>query len=171
MATRKPKRIRTKPKASSRDIINSHPLEDQIAARWKKYYRRLLNLREALLHSRHDLATDAVEDTPTFCSHMADAGTDTYDRDMALGLLSSEQDAVYQIDQALDRLRAGTFGKCELTGRPIEKERLEAIPWTRFSAEAERKLESEGALRRSALGPRDSVAKVELSSEEETEGE
>lgn len=171
MAKRKPGRIRNKPKASSRDILNSRPIDEQVPSKWRKYYRRLLSLREALLHSRQDLANDAAEDTPTFSCHMADAGTDTYDRDLALGLLSSEQDSVYQIDQALDRLRSSTFGACELTGKPIEKGRLEAIPWTRFSAAAERKLEAEGALRRSALGPRNSVARVESASDEDQESE
>ena len=98
---------------------------------------------------------------------MADAGTDEYDRDFALGMLSSQQDAVYEIEQALDRIRNGTYGICELTGKRIPAARLEAIPWTRFTAEAERKLEREGELRRARLGPRETVVRAEVVGEED----
>src|SRR5437667_415062 len=82
---------------------------------------------------------------PPFSTHMADAATDTYDRDFALSMLSCEQDSLYEIDEALDRIRDGTYGVCELTGKKIEPQRLEAIPWTRFTAEAEKQLEKQGA--------------------------
>ena len=144
----------------------------KVSPRWRKHYRHLLELREEILRRRAELATDAAEEMPTFSTHMADAGTDTYDRDFALGMLSSEQDAVYQIDQALDRIRNGTYGICELSGKRIEPERLEAIPWTRFSAEAEQELEKQGVRPRTRLGPRDSVARVpapEPAAEEESE--
>jgi RNA polymerase-binding transcription factor DksA len=91
--------------------------------------------------------------------HMADAGTDSYDRDVALAMLSSEQDALYQIDQALGRILSGSYGKCELTGKPIDAARLEAVPWTRFSIEAERKLEALGERPRIQLGRREALAK------------
>jgi RNA polymerase-binding transcription factor DksA len=91
---------------------------------------------------------------------MADAGTDQYDRDFALGLLSSEQDALYQVEQAMDRVRNGTYGICELTGKRIEAERLEAIPWTRFSLAAEAQLEKAGLRRRARLGDRQTVGRI-----------
>ena len=100
---------------------------------------------------------------------MADAGTDTFDRDFALGMLSSEQDALYEIDEALNRIRDGTYGICELTGKPIESRRLEAIPWTRFNAAAEKQLEHEGVLKRARLGPRETVAKTEATTADEEE--
>ncbi len=84
--------------------------------------------------------------------HMADAGTDEYDRDWALGMISSEQDALYQIEQAMDRIRHDTYGTCELTSKPIEPERLAAIPWTRFTAAAERELEKNGLTEKVKLG-------------------
>lgn len=139
------------------DVVGSATPADGIARRWRKHHARLLALRDEFLRHQGDLEQDAVQEQPAFSVHMADAGTDTFDRDMALGMLSSEQDAVYQIDQALDRIRNGQYGVCELTGKTIEPERLQAIPWTRFSAEAERKLESEGALKRTTLGPRATV--------------
>ena len=108
-----------------------------------------------------------MEEQPTFSTHMADAGTDTYDRDFALSILSSEQDSLYEIDHALERIRDGTYGTCELTGKKIEAERLEAIPWACFTTEAEQELEKQGEVKLARLGPRDTVAKSEAKEEEE----
>jgi len=112
-----------------------------------------------MLARQVDLARDVIQEQPGLSTHIADAATDNYDRDLALSLLSSEQGAVYQIEQALDRIRNGSYGKCELTGSPIEPARLEAIPWTRFCAAAERQLEQQGVRKRAALGPREAVSR------------
>lgn len=152
-------------KASTEDILNrSRPVTDRVPSKWRAHYDRLRELRDDFLSRQNQLARDAVEEAPSFSTHMADAGTDTYDRDLALGMLSSEQDALYQVEQALDRIRQGTYGFCELTGRPIEKARLEAIPWARFSLAAERELEADGKRRRASLGERATVAKGDSSS-------
>jgi len=138
--------------------------------KWRKYYERLVQLRDEMVRRQSALASDALQEQPTFSTHMADAGTDTYDRDFALGILSNEQDAVYQIDQAIDRIQSGTYGTCELTGKPIEPARLEAIPWTRFSAAAELQLEREGTLKRARLGEREGVTRsTTANSHEETD--
>jgi RNA polymerase-binding transcription factor DksA len=88
------------------------------------------------------LAEDALEDKPEYSMHMADAGTDSFDRDLILGLASFEQEALYEVDAALKRIEDGTYGVCELTGRPIPWDRLEALPWTRFSIETETELQA-----------------------------
>jgi RNA polymerase-binding protein DksA len=105
---------------------------------------KLLRIRAALLQRIKRLTEDASEDTPGYSIHMADAGTDSFDRDLTLGLASFEQEALYEVDEALQRIDDGTYGVCVLTGRPIPWKRLEAIPWTRFSIEAEAKLETLG---------------------------
>jgi RNA polymerase-binding transcription factor DksA len=131
----------------------------RIPQKWKVYYRRLSQMRDILVNRKSDLVKDATEEQPAFSLHMADAGTDSFDRDFALSRISSEQDAVYEIDEALMRIRRGTYGICELTGKPIERHRLEAIPWTRFSAETEKLLEKEGQVRRARLAPREALAR------------
>jgi RNA polymerase-binding transcription factor DksA len=103
---------------------------------------RLLQIRAALVQRIKRLAEDASEDTPGYSIHMADAGTDSFDRDLTLGLASFEQEALYEVDAALKRIEDGTYGMCELTGRPIPWKRLATIPWTRFSVEAETQLEA-----------------------------
>jgi RNA polymerase-binding transcription factor DksA len=140
-------------------VVGRPESRDRIRPKWKAHYGQLVAFRDYLLKRQSDLTKDAVEEAPSFSLHMADAGTDHYDRDLALGMLSQEQDAVYEIDQALNRIRDGTYGVCELTGQPIEPERLTAIPWTRFSAAAERRLEHEGAIKSARLGTRRTVAR------------
>ncbi|MGH7971333.1 MAG: TraR/DksA family transcriptional regulator [Limisphaerales bacterium] len=155
MEKRKVNRKRGKPRARTQDVLAAD--KSPINPRWRKYYNRLMELRESYRGRQVDLAKDANDEKPTSGTHMADAGTDSYDRDFALGMLSSEQDALYEIDEALDRIRNGTYGTCEVTGKRIEAARLEAVPWTRFSADAERQLEREGGPKRARLGRRESV--------------
>lgn len=71
----------------------------------------------------------------------ADQGTDNYDREFAANQLTNEQDALYEIDEALRRIETKTFGICEATGRPIEYERLKALPYTRYCLAAQAELE------------------------------
>ena len=146
------------------------PHKVKIKPEWAKYYQNLLDLRERLLHQMNGLAKESAEEMPGYSLHMADSGTDNFDRDFALSLLSSDQDAIYEIEEALKRIEKNTYGICELTGKPIPKTRLEAIPWTRFTVQAQAQLEREGALRQrrlGALGTVDSVGVNEVEAEEE----
>lgn len=154
---------RRKPKATTKDVLGQNLSLPGIPGKWRKHHNRLVALRDQLLQQRFDLTKDTLEQQPSFGMHMADAATDSFDRDFALGLLSSEQDAVYEIEEALQRIRGGNYGLCELTGRRIELARLEAIPWTRFCAEAEKQLEREGGYKRARLGQRETVARAETS--------
>jgi DnaK suppressor protein len=167
---RSPRRI-AKVKAATGDVVGARTSERAVPAKWAHHQARLLELRDTLQHSQIDLARDAAEEQPSFSSHMADAGTDTYDRDFALGLLSSEQDALYEIDQALARIQSGSYGVCELTGKRIEPARLAAVPWARFTAETEQKLESQGVVKRARLGPRQPVTEAQIAAEVEEQEE
>lgn len=126
--------------------------EVHVKPEWQRYYATLIDLRDRLLRQMSGLAKESAEEMDGYSLHMADSGTDNFDRDFALSLLSSDQDAIYEIDEALKRIQRGTFGTCELTGKPIPKARLDAIPWTRFTVEAQAQLEREGALRQRKLG-------------------
>ena len=148
----------------------SEPIK--IKPRWVKYYRRLLDLRDQLLRQMSGLAKESAQEIPGYSLHMADCGTDNFDRDFALSLLSSDQDAVYEIEEALKRIQRNAYGICELTSKPIPKARLDAIPWARFTVQAQAQLEREGALRQrrlGSLGTVDSVGIAEVEEEEEAE--
>jgi RNA polymerase-binding transcription factor DksA len=147
------------------------PSED-VKPEWEKFYRILLDLRERLLGQMSGLAKESAEEISGYSLHMADSGTDNFDRDFALSLLSSDQDAIYEIEEALKRIQRGTYGLCELSGKPIPKARLEAIPWTRFTVESQSQLEKEGALKQrrlGALGTVDNAGVSEVEEEDEVE--
>jgi RNA polymerase-binding transcription factor DksA len=135
----------------------SSDVPPNIKPEWVKYYCILIDLRERLHSQMSGLAKDSAEELPGFSLHMADSGTDNFDRDFALSLLSADQDAIYEIEEALKRIIKGTYGVCELSGKQIPKTRLEVIPWTRFTVEAQGQLEKEGALRQRRLGALGSV--------------
>ena len=115
----------------------------------RKQKEKLLNLRDAMVDSMAGVAQDTLRsraegsEASAFGMHQADAGSDAYDRDFALSLLSQEQDALYEIDQALKRIEVGTYGICEMSGKPIPHARLEAIPFARFTVECQSQLEKQ----------------------------
>ncbi len=110
---------------------------------------RLLQLRDVMVDSMAGVAQDTLRaraegsEASAFGMHQADAGSDAYDRDFALSLLSQEQDALYEIDEALKRIELGTYGKCEMSGKPIMRARLEAIPFARYTVECQSQLEKQ----------------------------
>ncbi len=127
------------------------PVDDSagVPEKFKRYYKLLVELRNHVtgqldLHSEDTLkrsSKDDAGDLSSYGQHMADAGTDTFDRDFALSLVSSEQEALSEIEAAIRRIKNGTYGVCEITGNPIAKERLLAVPFTRNSAEAQKEIE------------------------------
>ena len=142
----------------------------KIKPEWVKYYQNLISLRERLVHQMSGLAKDSAEEMAGYSLHMADSGTDNFDRDFALSLLSSDQDAVYEIEEALKRIERDAYGVCELTEKSIPRARLDAIPWTRFTVEAQAQLERDGSLRQKrlgALGSIDAAGSNEVETEEE----
>ncbi len=124
----------------------------QVNPKWEKHYKTLVDLHDRLLNQMDGLAKESAEHLQSYGLHMADSGTDNFDRDFALSLLSSDQDAVYEIEEALKRIEKGTYGVCELTGKAIPKARLRAVPWTRYTVKAQKQLEKDGALRQRRLG-------------------
>ena len=92
---------------------------------------------EALKQSR----LDASGDLSSMPIHMADIGSDTFEQEFALGIMEGERKIIREIDDALGRIKQGTYGVCEVTNKPITKARLEAKPWARYSVEYARKRE------------------------------
>ncbi len=113
------------------------------------YKDSLLKLRDRIIDEINFLANDNLNRSPRESSgdlsghsfHMADQGTDNFDREFAASLLSSEQDVLYEIDEAIRRVDAGTYGVCEMSGKPIEKERLKVLPFARHSVAVQTEME------------------------------
>ena len=120
----------------------------------KQQQQRLLALKDTLLDSMTGVARDNLRtghdahEVSAHGLHQADAGSDAYDRDFALNLLSQEQDALFEIDEALKRLARGTYGVCEMSGKQIPKARLEARPFARFTVECQNEIEKKNRFTR-----------------------
>lgn len=143
--------------ASLADILGFNPSkprkppeeDEKVPEKFRRFYKLLLELRSHVTgqldtHTEDTLkrsAKDDAGDLSSYGQHMADAGTDTFDRDFALSLVSSEQEALSEIESAIRRIKDGSYGICEITGKPIAKERLLAVPFTRYSAEAQKEIE------------------------------
>lgn len=84
---------------------------------------------------------DASGDLSSYSFHMADQGTDNFDREFAASLLNSEHDVLYEIEEALRRIEQGTYGICEQSGEPIERERLRALPFARYCVSVQTEIE------------------------------
>ena len=74
---------------------------------------------------------ESTGDISSHSTHMADHGTDNFDRELALSLASSRQDSLYDIEDAIRRIDDGEYGSCEACGSPIERPRLKALPFAK----------------------------------------
>src|SRR5436189_410001 len=187
MATTKKKKVsskKTKParkisakKASASPraaLLGKNNHEKKLSPFVRQQKDKLLQLRDAMVESMAGVAQDTLRsraegsEASAFGMHQADAGSDAYDRDFALSLLSQEQDALYEIDQALKRIELGTYGVCEMSGKHIPHARLEAIPFARFTVECQTQLEKQNIASR----VRQSVTSLfGMTDEESAEGE
>lgn len=146
----------TKVKAASlADILGFNPKakashaeneEASIPEKFKRYYKLLVELRNHVTgqvdqHSEETLKRSAKEDSGDLSSYGTDGGTDSFDRDFALSLVANEQEALAEIEAAIQRIKAGTYGICEHTQQPINKERLLAVPFTRYTAASMKEIE------------------------------
>jgi DnaK suppressor protein len=168
-------KARTRATARPREaLLGRNHRDRKLDAFTRKQKDNLLQLRDAMVDSMAGVAQDTLRsraegsEASAFGMHQADAGSDAYDRDFALSLLSQEQDALYEIDQALKRIELGTYGICEMSGKPISHARLEAIPFARFTVECQSQLEKQNKASR----VRQSVTSLfGLTDEEGAEGE
>ncbi len=130
-------------------ILGNHKQGRKLDPFVQQQKEKLLQLRDAMVDSMAGVAQDTLRsraegsEASAFGMHQADAGSDAYDRDFALSLLSQEQDALYEIDEALKRIELGTYGVCEMSGKPIMRARLEAIPFARYTVECQSQLEKQ----------------------------
>ena len=121
------------------------------AAFLRKQKQKLLDLRDTLVDQMNGVARDSLgrgeegSDSSAFGMHQADAGSDAYDRDFALNILSQEQDALHEIEEALVRIETGTYGVCEGSGDAIPQARLEAMPFARCTVDFQERLDQEEA--------------------------
>ncbi len=115
----------------------------------------LTRYRKMLLEKRAELVADVtamdaetahaesgeISHAPT---HLADHGTDTSDQDTVRMLAEADRRLLWEIDAALERIEAKTYGICEQSGELIPTARLDAVPWARYTVQAAREIEASG---------------------------
>jgi len=127
----------------------ARPAKPLSAKDLQKFKALLLEFRDRIVgdiqfltaDNLHRMGRETGADLSGASQHSADHGTDNFDREFALSLATTEQDVIYEVDEALMRIEEGTYGFCEMTGVAIEKARLEVIPYTRFSVQAQARME------------------------------
>ena len=94
----------------------------------------------------HDIGTASLEEetggmlSGSADNHMADTATETYERELDEGLEEDARDQLRQVEKALERIESGAYGRCEICGKEIPVERLEAVPWTTLCIDDARRL-------------------------------
>lgn len=156
----KPAKAQSVGVASIFDILGFDPVvaptrekleEKDVPRKWKKFYTLLVDLRKRYSqgieeHSEEVLKRSAKEDSGDLSSygqHLADAGSESFDRDMSYNIISGEKETLAEIDAAIGRIKNGTYGICEYTGNQIPEARLLAVPYTRYTKEGQEQKEQE----------------------------
>ena len=114
-----------------------------------KQFRQLLitertKLADEIKSIARDASTsprDASGDLSAYTVHMADMAADTYDRELSMNIVSSEQEILYQIDDALKRLEDGSYGICQQCNQAIVMSRLRAVPYASLCIDCQRSKE------------------------------
>ena len=147
----KVKKIQT---ASINDILGfgtvsvaKRPVRDEkkVPKEWESYYRILMSMRNSLKGSLGERSSETIgasaRESGELSLNSSDAGTETFDRDLALSMVANDQEALEEIEDAIDRIFDGSYGICQETNKPIKKNRLQAVPFTRFSLEGQMQYE------------------------------
>jgi RNA polymerase-binding transcription factor DksA len=111
-----------------------------IDAEIQDYRQRLLALKDRLdgdvsgleEEARRPIGGEASGGLSDVPLHLADLGTDNYEEEVTLALLENQEQILAEIDEALARIAQGEFGRCQECGQEISRERLEAVPYTRY---------------------------------------
>lgn len=161
-----PRTVPTRPLANVKPIVASKPapkrgddrlteadlkhFEERLRTEYARIMREMGYMDDTLLKVN---PRDAAGELGGYSFHMADAGTDSMEREKAFDLASKEGKLLREIKEALTRLYSGTYGICEVSGKPISKTRLEALPWARLCIEEQEKYERD--LRAGRLAAKD----------------
>jgi RNA polymerase-binding transcription factor DksA len=153
--------------ATAADILGSNRVPS-VPRCWAGYYDVLCEERDRLL----ERDCSAPESSATKLDELADAGAEETQRDIFFVTAEATRGIIQEVLDAIRRIERGTYGICEITGQPIEADRLEAIPWTRYSLVGQEELEKNGFGRRTRLPELSLVAEPDSGEEDsETEAE
>ena len=136
-ATPKPK---PKPKTTGKKLTKTPLNKTQL----KEFKKLLLAKRQDLVGDMNGIHAEtfgSAGDLSNMPTHPADIGSDNFEQEFTLGLLESERQMLTEINEALERIDAGTYGICLGTGEAINLARLKARPWAKYGIEYARMIE------------------------------
>lgn len=169
-AKSKPARVR----AMKAGPLRIAPLKIKVPKKYRPIYDALGRLRDRITRQINFLATDNLKRNQNDAEvdfRSEEQGTDNFDRDFALNRVSLDQDIIFEIDEALNRIQMGTYGICENCGRSIERARMSALPYSRMCVKCQSKSEigrkQHRALETGALFPNVDKVAAEASGDEE----
>jgi RNA polymerase-binding transcription factor DksA len=122
-----------------------------VAKRLEEERTRLQGIRDGIQREQDEAASGAGGELSSVDQHPGDSGTETFEMEKNVSLLEQVDDELLEVEAAVQRLERGTYGTCQVCGRPIGDERLEAMPAARFCIEDQAKAERQGGI----PGPRD----------------
>ena len=102
---------------------------------------------KSIAHDTSISPREASGDLSGYTVHMADMAADTYERELSMNIVSSEQETLYQIDDALKRLDDGSYGLCQQCSQPITMSRLKAVPYASLCINCQRLKEQQKSKR------------------------
>jgi RNA polymerase-binding transcription factor DksA len=107
--------------------------------------KRLLAVKETFddEHLTEETESEAISELSSVDQHQADLGTETFEREKDISILEQLEAELADVEHALKRLDDGTYGTCEIDGKPIPEERLEVLPATRLCLEHQIEAERE----------------------------
>lgn len=150
--------------ATAADILNSNG-KRKVPVRWAKHYRQLCLERERL--TGRDFSGPAT--ALVKLDDLGESASDESERSLSFVTATATQETIFEVLQALHRIERGTYGICGITGKPIDAERLKALPWARYSLEGQQELEKSGQGRRTSLPGLEPIHAQDLEGEEEEE--
>lgn len=104
----------------------------QLLEEQKETEDTIKDLRESV----DSLTANQTDESSASAHHQGDIGSEEDEREKFLAMIEKENNKLNKITAALDRIELGTYGICEQSGKKIQKERLKAIPFARYSMEA-----------------------------------
>ncbi len=117
--------------------------------KFDNYRKSLLDIKEQVagdLRVMKDESTNpngnGAGDVSGHALHMADVATDMYDREFNLGLASNDRETLSRVNDALQRIKDGDYGRCIQCGKPIAAARLKAIPYVETCVKCQEALET-----------------------------
>jgi len=119
---------------------------DEARQRLEDERARLDELRSSFAdeHLSDESEGESISELSSVDQHQADIGSETFEREKDISILEQVEAELDDVEHALRRLDDGTYGTCEVDGKPIPEERLQALPAARFCLEHQVEVEREG---------------------------